>query len=134
MGALLRTKSCGRLRDTECIVPRVLAPRSPSASASLWRADEANLAWALAEAAKPHLCGGERNAVYVAIGTGERFAAIRQLIRTIAVKQIPLRADLVQRCLTWLHAYAGHEDEADLRHHIEGGLIPCAVRVPRSAQ
>ncbi len=38
--------------------------------------DEISLAWALAEAARPHLSNVERNDVHVAIGVGETFAAI----------------------------------------------------------
>jgi hypothetical protein len=43
---------------------------------------EANLAWAVAEAAKPYLSAVERDAVFVAIGAGETFAAIRRLSRS----------------------------------------------------
>src|SRR6478609_6190407 len=72
---------------------------------------ETALAWALAEAVKPHLSAIERNHVFMAIGAGETFAAIRGLVRSIAVKRIALRPDLVQQCITWLHAYVGHKDE-----------------------
>lgn len=93
-------------------------------------AEEANLAWALAEAAKPHLETLERSDVFVIIGAGEPFAAICQLLESIAAKQIPVRPDLVQRCRMWLSAYMGHEDEPYLRQLIEDLLIPCAIRVP----
>lgn len=133
MVQLRQRQSYGPVRHREGVALPVAAPWSPSAPISRWHAQEASLAWALAEAAKPYLCAVERNDVYVAIGTGERFAAIRQLIKSLAVKRIPLPADLVQWCLTWLHAYLGHEDEGYLRHLIEDVLIPCAIRVPRSA-
>src|SRR6478672_3655452 len=76
---------------------------------------ETALAWALAEAVKPHLSAIERNHVFMAIGAGETFAAIRGLVRSIAVKRIALRPDLVQQCITWLHAYVGspHRSGAD---------------------
>jgi hypothetical protein len=90
---------------------------------------ETNLAWALAEAAKPHLSTVERNDVFVTIGAGETFAAIRQLFKSVAMKRIPLRPDLVQRCTTWLRAYGGHEEERYLRHLIEDFVIPYAIRV-----
>jgi hypothetical protein len=54
--------------------------------------EETNLAWALAEAAKPYMNAVERNDVYMAIGVGETFAAIRQLIATAAAKRIPIAA------------------------------------------
>lgn len=91
---------------------------------------EANLAWAVAEAAKPYLSAIERNAVFVAIGAGETFAAIRQLFRSVAIKRIPLRPDLLQQCRTWLHAYGGHDDERDLRRLIEEPLIPYVIGAP----
>ena len=36
-----------------------------------------NLAWALADAAKPHLNAAERSDVYMSIGAGETFTAIK---------------------------------------------------------
>ena len=92
--------------------------------------EETNLAWALAEAVKPHLSTVERDNVFVAIGSGETFAAIGQLFKSAATKRIPLRPDLLQRCRTWLGAYVGHDDERYLRRLIEDYLIPCAIRVP----
>jgi hypothetical protein len=91
---------------------------------------ETDLAWALADAARPYLCAVERDDVYVAIGAGETFAAIRQLVKSVAVKRISLRADLVQRCTTWLDAYVGHEQERYLRRLIEDFVIPYQIQVP----
>jgi hypothetical protein len=88
---------------------------------------EANLAWAIAEAAKPYLNAVERNAVFVAIGAGETFAAIRELLRSIEIKRIPLGLDLLMQCRTWLRGYGGHDDERHLRRLIEEPLIPCVL-------
>jgi hypothetical protein len=88
---------------------------------------EANLAWAVAEAAKPYLNAVEHNAVFVAIGAGETFAAIRGLLRSVEVKRIPLRLDLLQQCRMWLRGYGGHDDERHLRRVIEETLIPYAI-------
>ena len=52
--------------------------------------DEANLAWALALAAKPHLDALERNYTFVTIGAGETFAAIHTLLKWVAIKRIPV--------------------------------------------
>jgi hypothetical protein len=84
---------------------------------------EANLAWAVAEAAKPYLNAVERNAVFVAIGAGETFAAIRGLLRSVEIKRIPLGLDLLQQCRMWLRGYGGHDDERHLRRLIEEPLI-----------
>jgi hypothetical protein len=91
---------------------------------------EANLAWAVAEAAKPYLSAVERNVVFVALGAGETFAAIRQLFRLVGIKRIPLGPDLLQQCRTCLHAYGGYEDERYLRRLIEESLIPYVIRSP----
>jgi hypothetical protein len=89
---------------------------------------ETRLAWALADAAKPHLNADERNDVYVAIGVGETFAAIHYLITSAAGKRIALAPKLVQECHGWLDFYAGHGDEPYLRGLVEQVLIPYAMR------
>jgi hypothetical protein len=66
----------------------------------------------------------ERHNVFVAIGSGETFAAIRGLLYSVAIKRIALRPDLVQECITWLHTYVGHRDERYLRRLIDDYLIP----------
>jgi hypothetical protein len=88
---------------------------------------EANLAWAVAEAAKPYLNAVERNAVFVAIGAGETFAAIRGLLRSVEIKRIPLGLDLLQQCRMWLRGYGGHDDERHLRRLIEEPLITYVI-------
>jgi hypothetical protein len=91
---------------------------------------EANLAWAVAEAAKPYLNAVERNAVFVAIGAGETFAAIRELLRSVEIKRIPLGLDLLVQCRIWLRGYGGHDDERHLRRLIEEPLIPYVIAAP----
>jgi hypothetical protein len=88
---------------------------------------EAKLAWAVAEAAKPYLNAAERDAVFVAIGAGETFAAIRGLLRSVEIKRIPLGLDLLVQCRMWLRGYGGHDDERRLRRLIEEPLIPYVI-------
>ena len=95
---------------------------------------ETALAWALAEAVKPHLSAIERNHAFMAIGAGETFAAIRSLVKSVAVKRIALPPDLVQQCLTWLHAYVGQEDEQYLRRLIKDHLVPGSTHTPTTVQ
>jgi hypothetical protein len=95
---------------------------------------EADLAWALALTAKPHLGAVERNDVFVAIGSGETFDAIRRLIKLVAIKRIPVKADLVRECMSWLSGYVGHEDERPLRYGIQAFVIPCSIGVPVTVQ
>jgi hypothetical protein len=84
---------------------------------------ETSLAWALIEAVKPQLNAVERNHVFVILGAGDTFLAIRLLLKLIAAKQILLRPHLVRLCSTWLDAYALHEEQENLRRLIEGLLI-----------
>ena len=64
---------------------------------------EADLAWALAEAVKPYVSTVERNHVFMAIGAGETFAAIRGLFKSVAIKRIALRPNLDEQCgKNWL--------------------------------
>ena len=65
---------------------------------------EANLAWALALAAKPHVDAVEHNDIFVAIGAGDTLAAIRELIKCVAIRGIPMGPDLVRGCVLWLDA------------------------------
>jgi hypothetical protein len=88
---------------------------------------EANLAWALAEAVKPYLSAVERDAVFVAIGAGDTCAAIRGLLRSVEIKRIPLRPDLLHQCRTWLRGYGGHDHERDLRRLIGEPLLPHVI-------
>jgi hypothetical protein len=91
---------------------------------------EANLAWALALAAKPFLDVAERNDLFVAIGAGETFAVVRALVKWIAIKRIPVEPDLVRQCVSWLEGYAGHDDERYLRRLIEHFVSPIAIHPP----
>jgi len=89
---------------------------------------ETNLAWALIDAAKPHLNARERNYVFVTVGAGDTFAAIRSLINLVAAKCIPLRPHLVQLCTRWLDSYVLHEEYGHLRRLIEGFLMPDTIQ------
>jgi hypothetical protein len=89
---------------------------------------EANLAWALALAAKPFLDVSERNALFVAVGAGETFAVVRALVKWVAIKRIPVEPDLVRQCVSWLDGYAGHDDERYLRCLIEEMVSPTEIQ------
>jgi len=93
---------------------------------------EADLAWALIEAAKPHMNAGERNYVFVTVGAGDTFAAIRSLINLVAAKRIPLRPHLIQLCTTWLDAYTLHDAHEHLRRLIEDFVMPNTIQASTS--
>jgi hypothetical protein len=102
-----------------------MAVRAPVAVRSV---QETDLAWALIEAAKPHMNAGERNFVFVSIGAGDTFAAIGSLINLVAAKRIPLRPHLMQPCATWLDAYTFHDAHEQLRRVIEDFLMPTSIQ------
>jgi hypothetical protein len=102
-----------------------MAVRAPVAVRSV---QETDLAWALIDVAKPHMHAGERNFVFVAVGAGDTFAAIRSLINLIAAKRIPLRPHLMQQCATWLDAYTFHDAHEQLRRVIEDFLMPTSIQ------
>ena len=81
------------------------------------------------EAAKPHMSAGERNYVFVAIGAGDTFTAIRSLINLIGAKRIPLNPQLVQLCAAWLRGYAFHDEHENLRRVVEAALRPNTLPV-----
>ena len=113
--------------------PNGVAPdvaNGPARMTSGQRAGEVELAWALADAAKPQLNARERNDVFAAIGAGETFAAIRVLLKSVATKKICVRPDLAQQCVSWLDSYVGHEHENFLRHLIEDFVVPYANHGP----
>lgn len=85
---------------------------------------EADLAWALALAAKPFLDVVERNDMFVAIGAGETFAVVRALVKWVAIQRIPVEPDLARQCVSWLDGYAGHDDERYLRRLVEDLVFP----------
>jgi hypothetical protein len=84
---------------------------------------EADLAWTLALAAKPHLNTVERNYIFITIGVGDSFGAISALLSWAAANRIALAPTVARQCASWLDTYAGHADETYLRH-----LIHCLER------
>jgi hypothetical protein len=95
------------------------------------KVDEAELAWALAQATHPHLDTVERHDIYIAIGVGETFSAIASLIATVVGRQLSLPAQLVNRLVSWLDAYAGNDVEPQLRRLI-AQVTPQPLHQPSS--
>lgn len=93
---------------------------------------ETNLAWSLIDAAKPELDARERNHVFVSVGAGDAFTAIRILLKLIEVKQIPLPYRLVQMCRGWLQANTLHDDHDQLQMVIEGLTVAGPDLQPRA--
>lgn len=76
---------------------------------------DAALAWELAATAHPYLSRVDADRIYIALGIGDAFAAIDELVTIIALNQIPLGEDQVATAVTWLDCYLGHDAEPRLR-------------------
>jgi hypothetical protein len=90
--------------------------------------EETDLAWALTDAAAHRLNSYERTVVFVRVGAGDTFAAIRTLLKLITAKRIPLTPELVQLCTRWLDAYASHPEQEHLRGLIETISMPDTIQ------
>lgn len=77
--------------------------------------DDAALAGELAATAHPYLSRVDADRIYIALGIGDAFAAIDELVTIIALNQIPLGEDLVATAVTWLDCYLGQDAENRLR-------------------
>jgi hypothetical protein len=79
---------------------------------------ESRLAWTLAETASPFLDSDQRNQMFVAIGIGDTFAAIRLALEVISRAHCNVEECTATRLRDWLNAYLCHDDEPRLRHWI----------------
>lgn len=92
---------------------------------------DAELAWSLIDIAKPKLDRRERNHVFICVGSGDSFTAMRIIIKLIVDKQIPLPMRLARLCAEWLETYVLHEDHQRLQELIDGlTLIDNDLRSP----
>ena len=106
---------------------------TPDSAAAMRRAPDADaLAWALAAVAAPHLGRTHRDRVYIALGIGETFAAIEDLITLIAAHRIPLSGDLMATVSTWLDYYDGHPAHPRLQELLTELPVSPAPRTPQA--
>ena len=77
------------------------------------RMHHVELAWALTEAADHCLDESKRFDVYLALGAGDTYTAIRDLTRILVREQVQLAAEVVAALGAW---WAAHRDGDD--HHV----------------
>jgi hypothetical protein len=80
--------------------------------------DERQLAWALAEISKPVVVAEERHEIFVTLGVGDYFGAIRLLMNVIHRDDIPMSPDLIADFTSWLTRYADDTQATLLRDQI----------------
>jgi hypothetical protein len=88
---------------------------------------DTELAWELADAAKPCLDRKQRNQVYIAIGVGDVYSAVKFLLQTVVQSQVSVGSETLRKLNLWVASYRDYPDEARLRdligrvtiHHID---------------
>lgn len=80
--------------------------------------DEASLAWRLIEASRQELGGVEASSIFIALGAGDVYPVIVDLLRAYAQADLLLESDLIAQLHTWLDCYAGSPDEQLLQNLI----------------
>jgi hypothetical protein len=79
------------------------------------RAEEASLAWALADSAADFVDPNTRAWLCAKIGADEKAAAIRDLLACHARAEADLASDLAARVRAWIRGYRGTDTEQTLR-------------------
>jgi hypothetical protein len=83
------------------------------------RADEGDLAWALADSVNTFLNRADRTRLCTKIGAGEQGSAIREMLSIYANTDAELPCRLAAPVQAWIHGYTGTESEPTLRHIYE---------------
>jgi hypothetical protein len=89
------------------------------------------LAWSLAEAADHCLGASKRFDVYVALGAGDTYAAIRDLTRVAAREPVELAAEVVVALGAWWATHEDTDDHYEAAHVAELRALPEPQRPPR---
>jgi hypothetical protein len=94
-----------------------------------------DLAWTLAASVKDHLDAQERNLIYMALGSGDTYSAIRGLISAAVRERVWLPRNLINALLDWQSA---HDDmDGKLSAVISSIPIqpePRGVKAPKKAE
>jgi hypothetical protein len=76
---------------------------------------EATVAWALADIVSVCFAAHDNICIYTALGAGETYAAIGQMLDIAVRKRHPLPATLLSTLAVWLDCYIGDEHEPTIR-------------------
>jgi hypothetical protein len=102
------THSGRALRHDPCPVPRRPRVGDPVTS-------EATVAWALADTVSVFFAAHDNIRIYTALGAGETYAAIGQILDIAVRKRHPLPATLLCTLAVWLDCYIGDQHEPTIR-------------------
>jgi hypothetical protein len=76
---------------------------------------EAALAWELADTVSVCFAAHDNLGIYTALGAGETYVAIEQILDIAVRKRYPLPAGLLRALAVWLDCYVGDDHEPTIR-------------------
>ena len=86
-----------------------------------------DMAWLLVDAAKSVSTGYERTIVFVELGCGESYLAIKRILTALLSTRMALPVAILSKLTGWLNGYAGSPEEPQLRMML-AVIRPAAVR------
>lgn len=76
---------------------------------------DANVAWRLVDVVNAHLTGHERRMVFVELGCGEEYLAIKRMLAAVLSGRMPMPGVILDTVTRWLDGYSGNPEEPPLR-------------------
>ncbi|OBH10406.1 hypothetical protein A5695_22055 [Mycobacterium sp. E1747] len=84
---------------------------------------DAEVAWHLADAARPCLNRPQRQMIYIELGAGDELRAIERILRTVVDRGFELPPGAIKMVRSWTERYRGSAFEP-MFDHLLGGLAP----------
>lgn len=90
-----------------------LAQSRPTIDSSI--ISDEDMAWLLVEAVKSCLAGYERTIVFIELGCGEGYLAVKRILTVLVSTKVALPRAILAKLTGWLNGYAGSPEEPQLR-------------------
>ena len=74
-----------------------------------------DMAWSLVDAVKSCLTDYERTIVFVELGCGEIYLAIKRILTALLSTRMAVPVAILSKLTSWLNGYAGSPEEPQLR-------------------
>lgn len=107
------TRVISSVRDATVRPPNT--PPQPHPTIDPSTVSDEDMAWSLVEAVKPCLTGYERTVVFVELGCGESYLAIKHILTALLSTPMALPVAILSKLTDWLNGYAGSAEETQLR-------------------
>jgi hypothetical protein len=102
----------------------LLAQSRPTIDPSI--ISDEDMAWSLVDAVKSCLSDYERTVVFVELGCGEIYLAIKRILTALLSTRMTLPVAMLSKLTSWLNGYAGSPEEPQLR------MILAIIRMQQS--